>query len=275
MRYMMAVLLMLGTATLTTARPQNVGLGRGGQPPRDLFVEDPEMFINNGPVQKTPGTPAGDSVSVNELKVPDKALKELQRSDKALRAGDIRESAEHLEKALAICPNLPYAHNQLGLREAALKEYGQALDEFSKAVALKPDFRLALDNSATVLSLQHRYDEAERVARRALQIEPAAPLSQYILGSTLVQQGKYSDEATELLEKVKPNYPRASLFLAAAAAHRQENTSAEEELWEYLQSPESTYRQVAQTWLVILEKRQELTAWSKEPEPTATQHGSH
>lgn len=275
MRYMMAVMLMLGTATLTTARPQSLGLGRGGQAPRDLFLEDPEIFVNNRPVQKAPETPAGDSVSVNDLKLPDKALKELQRSDKALRAGDMRESAEHLEKALAIYPNLPYAHNQLGLRDAALEEYDKALDEFSKALTLKPDYRLALDNTATVLSLQHRYDEAELAARHALQIEPDACLSQYILGSSLVQQGKYSDEATELLEKVKPRFPRASLFLAAAAAHRQENTSAEEELWEYLQSPDSTYRQVAQTWLVILEKRQESTAWAKEPEPTATQQDSH
>ena len=275
MRYMMAVMLMLGTATLATARPQSLGLGRVGQAPRDLFLEDPGIFVNNRPVQKAPGTPAGDTVSVNDLKLPDKALKELQRSDKALRAGDTRESAKHLEKALAIYPNLSYAHNQLGLRDAALKEYDKALDEFSKALTLKPDYRLALDNSATVLSLQHRYDEAELTARHALQIEPDASLSQYILGSSLVQQGKYSEEATELLEKVKPKYPRASLFLAAAAAHRQENTSAEEELWEYLQSPESTYRQVAQTWLVILEKRQESTAWAKEPEPTTTQQDSH
>ena len=275
MRYMMAVMLMLGTATLSTARPQSVSLGRPGQPPRDLFLADTEIFINNGPIQKRPGTPAGDTVSVNELKLPDKALKELQRSDKALRAGNIRESAEHLEKALAIYPNLPFAHNQLGLREAALKDYDKALDEFSKALTLKPDYRLSLDNTATVLSLQHRYDEAELAARHALQIEPAALLSQYILGSTLVQQGKYSEEATELLEKAKSNYPRASLFLAAAAVHRQENTFAEEELWEYLQSPDSTYRQVAQGWLVILEKRQELTAWAKEPEPTTLRQDSH
>jgi tetratricopeptide (TPR) repeat protein len=275
MRYMMAVMLMLGTATLSTASPQSASLGRPGQVPRDLFLEDPEMFINNGTVQKGPGTPLGGTVSVNELKLPDKAVKELQRSDKALRAGDLRESAEHLEKALAIYPSLPYAHNQLGLRDAAVKDYDKALEEFSKALALKPDYRLALDNTATVLSLQHRYDKAELAARHALEIEPDAPLSQYILGTTLVQQGKYSDEATELLEKVKSTYPRASLFLAATAAYRQENTSAEEELWEYLQSPDSTYRQVAQTWLLILEKRQELTAWAKEPEPTVTRHGSH
>lgn len=275
MRYMMAAMLVLGTATLATARPQSLSFGRSAQAQRDLFLENPEIFMSNAPVQKGSGTPTGDRISVNELKVPDKALKELQRSDKALTAGNIRESAEHLEKALAIYPNLPYAHNQLGLRDAALRDYDKALDEFSKAVTLKPDYRLALDNTATVLTLQHRYDEAELAARHALEIEPTAPLSQYLLGSTLVQQGKYSDEATGLLEKVKPSYPRASLFLAAVAAHRQENTSAEEELWEYLQSPESAYRQLAQGWLEILEKRQELTTWAKEPEPTTMQQGSH
>jgi tetratricopeptide (TPR) repeat protein len=275
MRYMMAVMLMLGTATLSTARPQSLNPGRVGQPPRDLFLESPELYLGNAPVEKAPGTAPRGTVSVNELKLPDKAIKELQRSNKALRAGNMRESAEHLEKALAIYPDLPYAHNQLGLRDAALNNYDKALDEFSKALALKPDYRLALDNTATVLSLQHRYDKAELAARHALEIEPGAPLSQYILGTTLVQQGKYSEEATQLLEKVKPNYPRASLFLAAAAVHRQENTSAEEELWEYLQSPDSTYRQLAQGWLVILERLQELTTWEMEAQPTAVRQGSH
>jgi tetratricopeptide (TPR) repeat protein len=275
MRYMMAVMLMLGTATLATASPQSLSIGRGAQAQRDLFLENPEIFMSNAPVQPGSGTRTGDTVSVGELKLPDKALQELQRSDKALRSGNMRESADHLEKALAIYPSLPYAHNQLGLRDAALKDYDKALDEFSKALTLKPDYRLALDNTATVLSLQHRYNEAESAARHALEIEPAAPLSRYILGSTLVQQGKYSDEATELLEKVKSSFPRASLFLASMAAHRQENTSAEEELWEYLQSPESTYRQLAQGWLVILEKRQELTTWAQLPEPTTIPQGSH
>src|SRR4029453_18347564 len=47
----------------------------------------------------------GDTISTRELLIPPKAMKELQRSQTALHSGDIRSSAEHLEKALQIYPH--------------------------------------------------------------------------------------------------------------------------------------------------------------------------
>ncbi len=58
----------------------------------------------------------GDTVSTRELFIPSKAIKELQRSQTALHSGDIRSSAQHLEKALQIYPHYLEAHNNLGSR---------------------------------------------------------------------------------------------------------------------------------------------------------------
>jgi tetratricopeptide (TPR) repeat protein len=268
MRRMMAVML-LGLSSLSTARGQNPLFNQNSEALRQQFLANPMKFVYSNTDQPTPeatmtaGGPA--TVSVNELKIPDKAVKELQKSDKALKGGDVRASAEHLEKALTIYPELPAAHNELGSRYAALKEYSKAVDEFEKALALKQNYRLAADNITAVLCLQHRWTDAEPTARHALQIEPEAPSSQYLLGSILVQQGRYTPEATGLLEKVKTKYSRARLFLAVAEAGQGENEQASGELKEYLKldSAEPEYKKVAQTWLETLSKREEAAKSTK------------
>src|SRR5215469_6704992 len=58
----------------------------------------------------------GETISMHDLLVPPKAVKELQRSQNALRSGDTRSAARHLEKALQIYPNYLEGHNSLGAR---------------------------------------------------------------------------------------------------------------------------------------------------------------
>jgi len=63
---------------------------------------------------------------MGELLVPPKAIKELRRSQSALLSGDIRSSAQHLERAVQIYPNYLAAHNSLGSRYIELREYEKA-----------------------------------------------------------------------------------------------------------------------------------------------------
>lgn len=261
MRCMMAVMLMIGIPNLVSAQGQNrMDMNRSSQTLQEGLFMHPDMIrrANDLPAPSSAGTNGGRdaTVSVNELKVPGNAVNELKRSDKAMKAGDVRGSAEHLEKALALYPNLPaQAYNELGLRYAMLKEYDKALEAFKTAAEQKQNYWQAVDNMTKVLCIQHRYAEAEPVARRALEIEPAAAISQYLLGSILVQEGNYSPEATGLLEKSKVEQPRAWLFLAKAAEERGKPEVAEEELREYLRSRELDKKQ-AEDWLARLERQE-------------------
>lgn len=262
MRRMMAVMLLLGFSALSTCAQDSLWENRNQALQNQRFFNGSRFpFPTDGPPPPPEPTPSpAGTVSVSELAVPDKAAKELERSDKALRAGDIRTSAEHLEKALAIYPNMPRQRNELGARYSALKEYDKAVEQFEKALALKPDYRLAADNIAAVLCFQHRYAEAEPAARRALLIDPQSPSSQYLLGSVLVEEAKNTDEAKQLLEKVKHKYSRARLFLAATEANRGEFDQAVEELRQYLQSSSQEYREVAQAWLDLVARLQQQAA---------------
>jgi len=196
---------------------------------------------------------ASNVVSVSTLRIPPAAWKEMRKSDKALLAGDVRGSAEHLEKMLGLAPELALGHNSLGARYVVLGEYDKALNEFQKAVELQPNYRLAVDNIAVVYCLQHQYVEGEQAARRALEIQPEAVTSRYLLGSILVNAGKSNEEASKLLASVEQEYPRARLFLAKISFSRGDLETTAAELRAYLKSPKASDNGVAAQWLTQVE----------------------
>ena len=200
------------------------------------------------------GVQQNNTVPVSVLKLPSEAVKEMNKSDKALKAGDVRGSAEHLERMLELTPDFAIGHNGLGARYVVLGEYDRAVQEFQKAVQLQPKYRLAMDNIAVAFCMQHRFTEAEPMARWALQIQPDAPSSKYLLGSILVSEDKPTEEALQLLRNVQDQYPRARLFLAKAFVMHGEPGKAVEELRAYVSSPKATDNGVAERWLERLEK---------------------
>jgi tetratricopeptide (TPR) repeat protein len=244
---MMAVMLLSGLATLQTVQAQ--------APASNNLPEHSDTVVTRADdFDRDPYATA--LVAANQLRLPDKVIKELQRSNTSLRHGDLRGSTEHLQRAVALEPDLALTHNALGSRYAELKQFENALAEFNKALDLNPRYRLAMDNAAVVLCLQFRFAEAGPFARRALQVEPQSHSSQYLLGGILVQQRQYTDEATALLAKAAARYPRAWLFLAKASLGRGNHEQAVEELKQYLRCPSAIEIKV-QNALAMLEAQQQ------------------
>lgn len=207
------------------------------------------QFKDTTPVQQE-----NNLVPVSLLRMSGEARKEMEKSDKALKAGDVRGSAEHLERMLELAPDLAVGYNVLGTRYVALHEYDRAIGNFQKAATLQPRYRVAVDNITVAMCMQHRYAEAEPYARWALEIQPEAPSSKYLLGSILMTEDKTVDEATKLLRSVEDQYPRARLFLANAMVKQGKVEPAMEEIRGYLHSPKANDNGVAQEWLARLEK---------------------
>ena len=72
---------------------------------------------------------------------------------KAYKSGDLRGSATHLEKVLAIDPQYYPAHNALGTLYIRLHEYQKALGEFEKTTAAQPRSAQELHNLSATLCL--------------------------------------------------------------------------------------------------------------------------
>jgi len=201
----------------------------------------------------------GDTVSTRDLLIPPKATKELQRSQTALHSGDIRSSAQHLEKALQIYPHYLEAHNNLGSRYIELHEYEKAAAEFQKAIDLDPRIMQPFNNLSVALFLLQRYLDAEAAARRALDLDPHNFAAQYMLGCVLATEKRNPSEAMELLRQTEAQFPDARLLLAQILIRQGAVNEAENELHEYLRVPGVEKKQKVECWLARLEQTSATT----------------
>src|SRR6266404_1687797 len=138
-----------------------------------LDSRDPLSFFNTRPESNPAAKPSSaNPVPVSQLRIPSKALKEFERARKAFQSGDIRISAEHLQKAVQIYPDFMEAHNALGLRFLQTGEYLKAVTEHQIALALDPRNAQTHQDLSLALLLLGRNQEAEAEARQALDLDP-------------------------------------------------------------------------------------------------------
>jgi tetratricopeptide (TPR) repeat protein len=194
----------------------------------------------------------GDTISVRELRIPARAIKELQRSQTALRSGDTRNSARHLERALQIYPDYLEGHNSLGARYIDLREYEKAAAEFQKAIDINPRIMQPVNNLSVAFFLLERYPEAEAAARRAIDLDPHNATPRYMLGCILATEKRNPTEAIEMLRQTKLDFPDAGLLLAQILFRRGAIEETEQELRDYLAVPGATKKQIAARWLAWL-----------------------
>ncbi len=206
-----------------------------------------------------------ESVSTRELLIPPKAVKELRRSQTALRTGDIRSSAQHLERALQIYPHYLEAYNNLGGRYIELHEYEKAAVEFQKAIEIDPRVMQPFNNLSVAFFLLKRYPDAEAAARRALDLDPHNSTSRYMLGCILATEKRNPLEAMEMLRQTKREFPDSRLLLAEILLRRGAVDEAENELREYLSVPGAEKKQNVERWLARLTQKSATTNSATQP----------
>jgi len=177
---------------------------------------------------------AGTTVSVNELRVPKKAGKEMRHAQRFFDLGRFRESATHLEKAIRIYPGISAAHYNLGVCYAHFGEYEKAAAEFQATSVLDSGQAAPAVSLSIVFFLLERYSEAAAAARRALVMDPANPTGRYMLGRILAAEGHDTPEVIALLRESRSEFPAARLVLAGLLLKRHAPEEAMAELKAYL-----------------------------------------
>jgi len=205
------------------------------------------------PTYSAPGGPG--KLSVTELRLPPKAIHELELSEKANLSGDWRGTATHLEKVLAIDPQYWPAHDKLGRLYVILHEYDRAVGEFKKASATEPLSAKPMNHLGATLFLMARYSEVENVARAALEVDPAQTETRYILGCALVAQGRFTAEAEEQLRLSASQIPNARPVLADVLYRRGALREAAAELRAYLEVPGAPEKEQVQARLARLTRK--------------------
>jgi tetratricopeptide (TPR) repeat protein len=218
--------------------------------------EDLRLRLEATSPATTPPPHADHLVPVSQLRIPSKAIKEFERSQKAFQSGDLRTSTEHLQKALQIYPDFIQAHNALGLRFIQRGEYQNALAEHESALALDPLSAETHRDLSLALLLLNRCQEAEAEARQALDLDPQAPAPRYVLGRALVAQRRVTPEAIEMLRQSENAFPNASLVLAQIYFTKGQTDQVLAELRHYLRAPaDPDNKQKAECWVAQLSQQ--------------------
>ena len=106
------------------------------------------------------------------------------------RQGRPAEAIDHFQQALRTKPDFALAHNNWGM---ALKGQGrpaEAIDHFQQALRLKPDFPIAYNNWGTALGQLGEPAQAIDHFQQALRLDPDFALAHSNWGAALLQQGK-------------------------------------------------------------------------------------
>lgn len=104
-------------------------------------------------------------------------------------------------------PNYAVAHYDLGLELSKLKQYDDAINEFNKALSLKPDFISAYNNLGAVYMEKGLYDEALSLLKKTVKMGLANANIYYNIGIISGSKGFY-DESIEAFQnalRLRPN----------------------------------------------------------------------
>lgn len=134
------------------------------------------------------------------------------------QTGHWRDSETLWRYVISAEPGIELAHNNLGVALKAAGRYDEAMEEFKKAVRLKPRYPDAVFNIGNTFLLQGRGRLARPYFEEALRLKPDLAQAYIGLGNILVQEGQPA-AAVENYRKslgLQPGSPVAHVNLAYA-----------------------------------------------------------
>ena len=158
------------------------------------------------------------SSSSKGSKAPDPPKEKLKSLISLYTQGHHQQALMQASQLLEQFPKSINLYNIIGAVNKDLGKLEEAVEAYTKAISLKPDFADANYNMGVVLQEQGKLDEAIEAYKKALSIKPQYPEAYYNMGNALKKQGKL-DEAIEAYTKaisIKPDYAKAKMNLSVA-----------------------------------------------------------
>ena len=194
------------------------------------------MDVGTMRLTRIAGVP-GSAISVTSLLVPSSARKEFEKGDKDARDNKLKSATEHLQKAVAEYDNYAAAWNELGGIYATTHDTEKARQAFTKAIAVDPKYIPPYVNLSGLQLQNQEYQEAVGTAGRALELDPAIPLANYLnaVGNYKLKRLDDAEKSAQQVEKgPHQNLPQVYGLLADIYMLKEDYPKAAEQMRTYL-----------------------------------------
>ena len=148
-----------------------------------------------------------------------------------LRRKEFAQARESLQQTLKLKPNYPEAWNNLGMLAAQEGHADEAVQNFQRSLQLRPQYPTALLNLGNVYRRQKHFDQAQQSLSAAVQLQPDDPEANYSLGLLYAQRGQ-AELAAQYLERaiaLRPDYPEARNNFGVLLVHEKKYAEAEQQ----------------------------------------------
>lgn len=187
-------------------------------------------------------TPATATVSISELKIPEKARKEWAKGQQAFLKNKLQDARKHADRALEIAPQYAQALTLRGILELGDDQTEVGIADLQQAVKADPNYAMGFIALGAGLNAQQKFDEAQRTLQRGLSIDPHVWQGWFELTKSELARGEFKDALKNITraQELNKDYPAIHLLMAHAFLGNHHYSRAVEEFELYLsQEPNS------------------------------------
>lgn len=134
----------------------------------------------------------GATVSVAELRVPQKARDAYAKAQQAFMKSNFPEAEKHVMKALTVCPQYAQALTLRALLELQKHNEKDGEQDLEQAIVNDPSYGTAYLALGAVYNSQGRFDDAMRAAEHGVRITPNSWQGYFELAKACVGKGMYA-----------------------------------------------------------------------------------
>lgn len=209
--------------------------------PSNLFGNIDVGTIVIQPMSRTPGT----TVSLLDMRAPKEARKSVEHADKALHKNNLVEAEKDLKSALTAFPDYASAWFRLGLIYERQKQFQNAREAFTKAIAADDKFVNPYIRLAGLAGMEQKWQEVAEFTDRAIALDPLDFPEGYFFNALayyVMDKLDVAEKSARKAQRLDPQhrYPTVNLVLADVLEKKHDISGSLEQLQAYLKfSPEA------------------------------------
>ena len=143
-----------------------------------------------------------------EISYASEVVELLEQGLAKAKAGDFTGAIQLWSEAIAIEPNYHTAYYNRGVAKSELGRYEEAIADYDQAIAIEPNFHIAYYNRGSAKSELGRYEEAIADYDQVIAIEPNFHTAYYNRGSAKSELGRYEEAIADYDQAIaiEPNF---------------------------------------------------------------------